>query len=221
MSTDELLAIFDSQGRPLGAKPRSQVHRDGDWHWLVFVWAARQDGGGRLCVLLQVRSRPGDPYLGSADAPAGGHVTGAENHCQGAQREFAEEVGIAITAQDLVYLGQGRLENPAGICRRVIEHFYLCTRPVLLEEVRFNEEAGGFVEVELEEFCALLESRREAVTGLGRFAHRDQIHAVELTRRALAAYPEEILQEFRRSMQAIRAYLREGQVDEGIFRLHP
>ncbi len=219
MSHDELLAVFDDQGRPLGAKPRSQVHTDGDWHWLVFVWAARLDEPGQIRALLQIRSRPGDPYLGSADAPAGGHVIAAETHLRGAQREFAEEVGIAIEEEDLVYLGQGRLENPAGVCRRVIEHFYLCRRPVGLEEVRFNEEAGGFAEVELEEFCGLLEGRREKIRGLGRSASSKEIHAVELTPQALAAYPQEILHEFRRSMQAIRAYLMQGRVDEGIF--HP
>lgn len=207
MNEDELLAFFDAEGRLLGAKPRSQVHADGDWHWLVFVWAARVDESGQIRLLLQVRSRPGDPYLGSADAPAGGHVAAGESHWQGARREFAEEVGVDLEEGDLVYLGQGRLENPAGVCKRVIEHFYLCRRPVGLEEVCFNEEAGGFVEVELEAFGELLEDRRENLRSLGRFAGRGEIHEVALSRQALSSYPEAILGEFRRSMQAIRAYL--------------
>jgi 8-oxo-dGTP pyrophosphatase MutT (NUDIX family) len=203
MKGRETLAFFDAQGRRLGTKSRAEVHRDGDWHWLVFVWAARVDGAGRIQVLLQVRSRPGDPYLGSADAPAGGHVLAAESPLQGAQREFAEEVGIELAEEDLVYLGEGRLENPTGVCKRVIEHFYLCKRPVLLEEARFCEEARGFVEVELEGFLELVEGKREGTKGLGRFAGQGDAREVELTPQALAAYQEAMLEDFRRGLRAI------------------
>ncbi len=208
MKAGEQLAFFDAQGRRLGAKSRAEVHRDGDWHWLVFVWAARLDEVGRIQVLLQVRSRPGDPFLGSVDAPAGGHVLAAESPVQGAQREFAEEVGIALAEEDLVYLGEGRLENPTGVCQRVIEHFYLCRRPVLLEEARFSDEAGGFVEVELEGLLELVEGRREQISGLGRSADQQEIRPVELTSRQLSSYSEAILGEFDRCLRGIRARLR-------------
>lgn len=208
MKTCEKLAFFDATGQRLGIKSRAEVHRDGDWHWLVFVWAARVDEASRIQVLLQIRSRPGDPYLGSVDVPAGGHVLAAESLVQGAQREFAEEVGIALAEEDLVYLGEGRLENPTGVCQRVIEHFYLCKRPVLLQETCFSDEVGGFVEVELEGFLALVEGRREKVSGLGRFAGQGGVREVELTRQALAAYQEAMLEDFRRGLRAIRAQLR-------------
>ncbi len=208
MKAGEQLAFFDAHGRRLGAKSRAEVHRDGDWHWLVFVWAARLDEVGRIQVLLQVRSRPGDPFLGSVDAPAGGHVLAAESPVQGAQREFAEEVGIALAEEDLVYLGEGRLENPTGVCQRVIEHFYLCRRPVLLEEARFSDEAGGFVEVELEGLLELVEGRREQISGLGRSADQQEIRPVELTSRQLSSYSEAILGEFDRCLRGIRARLR-------------
>ena len=206
MKDRETLAFFDAAGQRLGTKTRAEVHRDGDWHWLVFVWAARVDETGRIQVLLQVRSRPGDPYLGSVDTPAGGHVLAGESHLQGAQREFAEEVGIALAEEDLVYLGEGRLENPAGVCRRVVEHFYLCKRPILLEETCFSDEVGGFVEVELEGFLELVEGSRERVAAQGRLTAESAISAVPLTHRSLAAYSPAILAEFRRCLQAIGSY---------------
>ncbi|MBM3280626.1 MAG: NUDIX domain-containing protein [Candidatus Handelsmanbacteria bacterium] len=208
MREREALAFFDAAGNLLGVKSRAQVHRDGDWHWLVFVWAARVDEAGRIQVLLQVRSRPGDPYLGSIDAPAGGHVLAAESHLQGAQREFAEEVGIELAEEDLVYLGEGKLENPTGVCQRVIEHFYLCKKPVLLEEARYSEEAGGFVEVELEGFLGLAEGTQKNVKGLGRLAGQREAREVELTPQALAAYQEGMREDFRRGLRAIRSTLR-------------
>ncbi|MBI2505719.1 MAG: NUDIX domain-containing protein [Candidatus Latescibacteria bacterium] len=210
MKDREQLAFFDAAGQRLGTKSRAEVHRDGDWHWLVFVWAARADEASRIQVLLQIRSRPGDPYLGSVDAPAGGHVLAAESPVQGAQREFAEEVGIALAEKDLVYLGEGKLENPTGVCQRVIEHFYLCQRPVLLAETCFSDEAGGFVEVELEAFLELVEGRRERVSGLGRFAGQQEIHEVELTRQALAAYQDAMLEDFRRGLRGIRDHLQKA-----------
>lgn len=208
MKAGEQLAFFDAQGRRLGTKSRAEVHRDGDWHWLVFVWAARLDEAGRIQVLLQIRSRPGDPFLGSVDAPAGGHVLAAESPVQGAQREFAEEVGIALAEEELVWLGEGRLENPTGVCQRVIEHFYLCRRPVLLEEARFSDEAGGFVEVELEGLLGLVEGKRERVDGRGRLHGNITAHPVQLDQQQLSSYSDAILGEFGRCLRGIRARLR-------------
>jgi 8-oxo-dGTP pyrophosphatase MutT (NUDIX family) len=208
MKDQEPLAFFDTQGQRLGAKSRAEVHRDGDWHWLVFVWAARLDTTGGIQVLLQVRSRPDDPFLGSVDAPAGGHVLAAESPVQGAQREFAEEVGIELAEEELVWLGEGKLENPTGVCQRVIEHFYLCRRPTLLTDTCFSDETAGFVEVELEGFLALVDGRRERVGGLGRFAGQGDTRDVELTRQQLSSYSAAILGEFQRCLRAIQAHLR-------------
>ena len=208
MSDCEPLAVFDQGGRRIGVKSRAAVHRDGDRHWLVFVWAARPEADGGTRLLLQVRGRPGDPYLDHLDAPAGGHVAATETHCQAAQREFYEEVGIELADGDLVYLGERYLENPTGHCQRVIEHFYLCQRPIDLQEVEFSEEVSGFVEVGLEDFVALLEGRQERIPGRGRFADRpEEVRPVDITPQALAAYSEAILESCRHSMRKIRAHL--------------
>jgi len=218
MDDSELLTIFDPAGRQVGVKPRAEVHRDHDWHWLVFVLAARPDPGGQARILLQIRARTGDPYQGSLDAPAGGHVTAMESHRQGALREFHEEVGIRLQDEDLSYLGQRFLENPTGVCRRVIEHFYLCRRSLELREVTCGEEAGGFVEVGLEDFVELLEGERHTIKGCAILAGEgDELREMTITRRFLASYSDAILDSFRRSMRAIRTYLYEGQVDPGIW----
>ncbi|MEW6754501.1 MAG: NUDIX domain-containing protein [Candidatus Latescibacterota bacterium] len=218
MAEDEILAIFDPSGRRVGAKPRGLVHRDGDWHWAVWVWAAQRDAAGRVRVLLQVRGRPDDPYAGSLDALAGGHVAAVESHLEGALREFGEEVGIRLRGDELIYLGQRFLDNPTGVCRRVIEHFYLCRRPVDLRDTAFGEECSGFVEVDLEELDELLNGGREDLVGQGRLpAEPDTVQPVTLSGDHLAAYSPEILESCRRSLRAIRAYLDTGQVDRGIW----
>ena len=77
---DELIALFDGQGQSIGAKERTAAYRDGDRVGLVFAWAAWRTSSGVARTLLQTRSRPGDPYLGSLDAPAGGHIRAGEIH---------------------------------------------------------------------------------------------------------------------------------------------
>jgi 8-oxo-dGTP pyrophosphatase MutT (NUDIX family) len=202
------LAIFDASGHRIGVKLRGEVHRDGDWHWLVFVWVARlEDSGGRR-FLLQLRARPEDPYRGQLDAPAGGHVSASENHLESALRECHEEMGVVFSASDLIYLGERSLESPTGVCRRVIEHFYLCVRPLRLEETAFTAEADGFVEVDLDEFEELISGTRIAIDGRARLrATGDAIQSIRVGREYVAAYSEEILGSFRYSLSAVRRYL--------------
>ena len=122
---EELLAIYDPDGRRIGVKSRTEVHRDENWHILVFVFAARIDSRGNKRAIFQLRARPDDPYRGHIDAIAGGHVTADETCSEAATREFLEEVGLHIGSEELVELGQRTLHNPDGICKRVIQHFYL------------------------------------------------------------------------------------------------
>jgi 8-oxo-dGTP pyrophosphatase MutT (NUDIX family) len=218
MSDDELVSLFSAEGQPMGARKRADAHRDGERVGLVFVWAAWDAADGSCRILLQTRARPGDPYLGSLDAPAGGHVQAGETHRACAVREFAEEVGLCLGDDELVYLGKMLLDNAAGPCRSAVQFFYLCRRPLSLEEVAFNEEVSAFVETDLEDFAALVQGRAVSIQGQARFAQAPEaIRAQEIAAEALAGYPEPIMEAFRRSMRAIRAYLRTGAVQEGIW----
>ena len=213
----EELAVFDDQGRQIGIKSRADVHRDGDWHQLVFVWCAWIDDDGSGRMLLQQRARPGDPYASNLDAPAGGHVIASESHLEAAKREFAEEVGIRLTEEELVYLGQSRLDNPTGGCRRVIQHFYLARRAVDLTELRFNEEVNGFVVVELEGFSEVVEGRRASLQARARFQSApEEVVAFAVSGNAFT-YPERIMDLIRKSVAAIRTALFERRIDLGVW----
>ncbi len=218
MENEELLAVFDAAGRQIGVKSRGQIHRDGDWHLTVFVWAARLEQDGSRRFLLQLRSRPDDPYRGQVDALAGGHVWAVETHIEGAVREFREEAGIEVHEEDLVYLGRRFLENPQGVCKKVIEHFYVCRRPIHLSEPVFSSEANGFIEVDLDEFSDLLEGKLHRVDAQARsVAHGDAVHSVGIGMEALAAYSDQIRDSFRRSVRAVGSYLETGEVDRHVW----
>lgn len=221
MSDTEELAFFDESGHQLGRKSRQQVHADGDWHWLVFVWCAWLDDDGRPQLVLQQRARPGDPFIDSLDALAGGHVQADESHRLAAARELEEEAGLRCEADALAYLGSQPLVNPVGPCQRVVQHFYLYDLPVDTMRLDFNEEVCGFVSAPLDEVASLLTSERGSATVVGRarFAEDPQVQVdITIAPTAFDSYPEPILDVLRRSFAAISMYLHQHRVDAGIWR---
>jgi len=214
----EIIALFDETGRATGNKDRAAAHRDKDRVGLCFVWAAWPEPGGAR-MLLQTRSRPGDPYLGSLDSPAGGHVQADEPHAETARREFAEEVGLALNPGELVFLGQLHLQDPSErYWRHAMQFFYLCTRPVALTATVFSEEVNAFVEVALADFDALVHGRVQTIPARARYESTpNKIRPREVTPAAFAAYNEQIMDAIRRSSRAIQAYLATGAIDATIF----
>ena len=107
---DELLEVYDAEGRPTGrAKARGAVHRDGDWHLAFFCWVARP-GSQRPEVLLQHRALTKDVWPGRFDASAAGHVRFGES-LEEAARELREELGLAVELRQLVPFGRHRQEH--------------------------------------------------------------------------------------------------------------
>jgi len=107
MAFDELLDIYDACGRPLGvAKPRSQVHRDGDWHKTFHCWIIYHDDSGEETILFQQRGSGVELWPNRLDITAAGHYRAGETLASGGIREIEEELGLTVSAQQL---------TPAGI----------------------------------------------------------------------------------------------------------
>lgn len=100
--TPELFETFDECDRPLGLKPRAQVHREGIWHRAVNVFLF--DDRGRLYI--QQRSACKDVGAGLWDLSAAEHLQPGENFEQAAQRGLMEELGamdVVLTAYPGIY----------------------------------------------------------------------------------------------------------------------
>jgi isopentenyldiphosphate isomerase len=99
---EELYDLVDENNNLLGiTKPKSLVHKDGDWHRAVHVWVANNQGQ----LLLQLRSANKIGYPNYWDVSVGGHVSAGEEPATSAVREMAEEVGLSgVKPEDLQFL---------------------------------------------------------------------------------------------------------------------
>ncbi|MEZ4391849.1 MAG: NUDIX domain-containing protein [Polyangiales bacterium] len=105
----ERFDVLDERGEPAGfSRPRGEVHRDGDWHASVHVWILLR-WQGRVGVVLQRRSMDKDTNPGVVDVSVGGHVRAGEGVFD-ALRECEEELGLAVTPEDVIPMGRLRSE---------------------------------------------------------------------------------------------------------------
>lgn len=157
---DELLDVLDEEGRPRGVKPRSDVHRDGDWHAVFHLWVVGPDG-----VLLQRRAPTKAAWPGRLDATAAGHLTAGEAVADGV-REAEEELGVRFAFAALRPLGVHRvdepLDTPAGGRNRELQHVFVVgdDRPLDAWTGFDRQELAELVAVAVEDFAALTRGRR-------------------------------------------------------------
>jgi isopentenyldiphosphate isomerase len=120
----ELLEVFDSRGRATGrARSRAAIHLAGDWHQAFHCWILRRSGQQ---IVMQRRSFLKDTFANCWDAAAAGHWRFGESACEAA-REIAEELGIAVPFERLVYYGRERSSRqfPNGLTDRELHEVYV------------------------------------------------------------------------------------------------
>jgi isopentenyldiphosphate isomerase len=151
---EELLEVFDEDGRRRGAKRRGDVHRDGDWHLAFHLWVVSPDG-----VLLQRRSATKASWPGYLDASAAGHLLAGEAIADGL-REAEEELGAVYAFEALAPLGVHRVaeEQPGGIVNREHQHVFgvVDDRPLDAWDAFDRTELDGLVLVGHDDFAALV-----------------------------------------------------------------
>jgi isopentenyl-diphosphate delta-isomerase len=107
-STDEEpIDVLTSDGRPTGRiKPKSEVHRDGDWHASVHLWLVTDDG----MLVLQQRAAEKKTHPLLWDISVAGHISAGEDAVTSALREAEEELGVKLSADELRHVATLRTE---------------------------------------------------------------------------------------------------------------
>ena len=136
--SEELFDVLDEKGNKTGiTKPRSAVHRDGDWHKSVHIWIIR---GGEL--LLQRRCAKKDSYPNMLDISCAGHLSAGEDSITGAMRELKEELDLDVEPSQLELIGrvtQSVRPRPDFINNEFNDVFVLHTDKGV-EDMKFQEE---------------------------------------------------------------------------------
>jgi len=100
---EEQFDVLNQDGTFSGIKKtRDEVHKSGDWHRTVYVWIVNS----KKEVLMQLRSplKVNNPNLW--DISSAGHISAGEDGKTGAVREVKEELGIDISPDELIYIGE-------------------------------------------------------------------------------------------------------------------
>jgi isopentenyldiphosphate isomerase len=141
-AAEELFDLCDEWGQPLGkTKPRSLVHRDGDWHRSFHCWLLSNDDSGEQHIVLQRRALDKDTWPGRWDVSVAGHYS-ADEGLEGGLREILEEVGLHVSRGELILAARRREEarHPNGLIDREVEDIYFLRRNVNLLVLRINRE---------------------------------------------------------------------------------
>lgn len=124
---NELFDVVTESGEPTGlTKPRSQVHRDGDWHRAVHIWVYGENADGPY-LLMNQRGRQKDTWPLALDATVGGHL-GAGETVEDAFREVHEEIGILIDPARFEWIFQRKRSSGdliPGILDQEIQEVYI------------------------------------------------------------------------------------------------
>jgi 8-oxo-dGTP pyrophosphatase MutT (NUDIX family) len=157
---DELLDAFDDDMQPLGPRSRDEVHRDGLWHAVFHCVAVRTRPPARL--LLQRRPSNARSFPGLLDLTSTGHLLSGERPADGV-RELREEVGLVVTPDQLVSLGQRRMVDDAGEGgrnREIVHAFLLPCDDPLESFALAGGDVDGLVEITVDGLRAVARGGR-------------------------------------------------------------
>jgi isopentenyldiphosphate isomerase len=128
----EILDVLTPEGLAAGfAKPKGDVHRDGDWHRATHVWLRRKG-------LLQRRAALKENWPDLWDVSVAGHVAAGESAVHAAIREAFEELGLALAPEELTHLGTLRWQavlNEGTYIENEFHEVFLVVREIEIERL--------------------------------------------------------------------------------------
>ena len=138
----EYVDVLDEKGKKTGqTKPRSAVHRDGDWHGGADVWLLNSKGE----LLLQLRSKTKLAFPNYWDISAAGHAVAGDDSITTALKETREELGITLSPEQLELIGQMRMQtilNNGNFINNEFNDIYLAR----VDITEFHLEENGEVQ---------------------------------------------------------------------------
>ncbi|KAK9101720.1 hypothetical protein Sjap_018976 [Stephania japonica] len=139
---EEHFDVLTRTGEKTGlTKPRSLVHRDGDYHRAVHVWIFAENTQE---LLLQRRADGKDSWPGLWDISSAGHISAGDSSLVTARRELYEELGVTLPKDAFEFLFiflQECVTNNGTFINNEFNDVYLVTTldPIPLEAFTFQD----------------------------------------------------------------------------------
>ncbi|KAM0070419.1 putative isopentenyl-diphosphate Delta-isomerase [Helianthus debilis subsp. tardiflorus] len=157
---EEHFDVLTKTGLKTGiSKPRSAVHRDGDYHRAVHIWIFAES---TQQLLLQKRTDWKDSWPGLWDISSAGHVSAGDTSLITARRELQEELGVTLPndAFELLFVFlQESVTNNGKFIDNELDDVYLVTTldPIPLEAFTLQEsEVSAVKYISIEDYKQLL-----------------------------------------------------------------
>jgi isopentenyldiphosphate isomerase len=153
---EELFDTYDDNLNHLGVKPRSLVHREGDWHQSFHCWIIYRDADGQDYMLVQRRAPGKDTFPNKLDITVAGHLSAGENPQHGV-REIEEELGLKVVFNDLIPVGMrvNAVKPSPQMIDREFNHVFLLIHTQPLEAYRPNVEVSGLARFKIDAGLAM------------------------------------------------------------------
>lgn len=127
----ELIDVFDENWEPTGEiLEKSEAERQCKWHRAAHIWIINSQGE----LLLQKRSPNKKTFPNMWDISAAGHIRTGESVVKGGIREMYEELGVKITAEQLILLGTNK-----SFKNQHLETEFLIKLDIPIEDFVFND----------------------------------------------------------------------------------
>ncbi|WP_040203533.1 NUDIX hydrolase [Neobacillus jeddahensis] len=164
---EELLKIFDQNRNEIGVASRAEVHQKGLWHESFHCWFVHHDKDA-VYLYLQLRSPRKKEHGNLFDITAAGHLLAHETVRDGV-REIGEELGIDVSFEELVSLGQfDYCVSEEQLIDNEMAHLFLYRCEQELDGFSLQEEeVSGMIKVEFPHFRDLWRGKRETVRVFG------------------------------------------------------
>lgn len=166
LPSEERFDIVTPDGMPTGqTRPRSEVHRDGDWHRAFHLWIGWRGADGAPRLLLQRRAPDKDTWPDRLDVAVGGHYSAGET-LDDVFREVEEELGFRPDRRMCIPAGIRRAERlDANWTDREIQDVFVLALPDGPPDLApCPDEISALVQVSLVDFVSLLSGREDEIS---------------------------------------------------------
>jgi isopentenyldiphosphate isomerase len=153
MTAMETIDILTPDGEYTGrVEPRTVVHSLGLWHRTVHIWIVNDDRD----ILLQKRALIKQTHPGLWDVSCAGHISAGETSLDAARKELREELGLALSPAELMYLFTEQVETLHDQGRYIDREFhdiYLVRKNVPLTDLTIQaSEVAALMYLPLRDF---------------------------------------------------------------------